>query len=510
MKSMLFSTPRRSFLRQLGLASLGLGVGGLDACTRSVEIVTDPDSPYTILTNPTDPLLFQYKTELDEVINYFGPRDAQGLPLRVELISYQKSEQSPRADYFLFDSQERPTRMILDDGSQFILDWQSQNKAALTFIAPNNQGQINTGVDFTEALRSGRTAVPAPGTAVYGGQGLAPRQGAQIKLAPLPEPEADERPGGTGQRTSQEVITINVSACGIPTDAPVVSVNMYKTDGLNQLVKVGEFPAQRSARGLYTVALPSDVASTVDVNFNEACKKANDVLGGLCKFIKYTDELCKVIGLTALAINAVTGNVPGALVAVVATRRCVALAKAAQTITKPGCQVMKEIDRFEAVSGDPYALCNALFENRDTNLWAGDLKFIAKAEGVGDEPVYAPSVTVDGKARYPDLTLDLGSKPSIKSLTLNPPTPIAKQEYVAVARITCLPLNSTVTLSIVGTDGYQDSDSITVFSLQPDGTFAFQLRVPGALTSGIKDIVTLVVRIPTGQTLNLTASLVFV
>lgn len=62
-------------------------------------------------------------------------------------------------------------------------------------------------------------------------------------------------------------------------------------------------------------------------------------------------------------------------------------------------------------------------------------------------------------------------------------------------------------LSIVGTDGYQDTTSTSITSAQREGIFT--LSVPGA-ESGIQDTVTLKINRLDGQGFTYTASLVFV
>ena len=119
---------------------------------------------------------------------------------------------------------------------------------------------------------------------------------------------------------------------------------------------------------------------------------------------------------------------------------------------------------------------------------------------------FANSVESDAAGPYKDIQLDLGGEPTIKSFTLNPPDPAEYQSYEGTVSISCLPSASVITLSIVGTDGYEDSIDYTVSEAQAQGEYT--LYVPGSY-SGVQDVVTLKLALPGGKEIVRTASLVF-
>ena len=104
------------------------------------------------------------------------------------------------------------------------------------------------------------------------------------------------------------------------------------------------------------------------------------------------------------------------------------------------------------------------------------------------------------------LYVDSGGDPAINAFKLEPSAPIHGEDYVATAYLSCIPAGTLITMSIVGTDGYTDSQSQTVGTDSPhiDATS----HVPGA-ESGVYDVCTVVVTPPGGPSLTKTASLVF-
>lgn len=102
------------------------------------------------------------------------------------------------------------------------------------------------------------------------------------------------------------------------------------------------------------------------------------------------------------------------------------------------------------------------------------------------------------------ISYDIDGEPTIDSFVLEPDFPSAGQDYVAFATFHCIPIGSTITMSIVGTDGYKNS--ITSYVNETSGTA--ELYVPGAATC-VKDVCTVVIIPPYGQSITMTASLMF-
>lgn len=102
-----------------------------------------------------------------------------------------------------------------------------------------------------------------------------------------------------------------------------------------------------------------------------------------------------------------------------------------------------------------------------------------------------------------DVYLDIPGEPIINSFILNPSHPQEGQGYTATVDYNCIPENSTITLSIEGTDGYSDSVTSNI-----SGSGSAVLYVPGA-ESGVYDLCTVIINMPFGETITMNASLIF-
>ena len=125
---------------------------------------------------------------------------------------------------------------------------------------------------------------------------------------------------------------------------------------------------------------------------------------------------------------------------------------------------------------------------------------------------YTQSKTVvgDGEQVNPSdesifITLDMIGDPVIDNFTLNPSNPGAYEGYEA-AEYHCIPNGSTIKLSIVGTDGYSNSTTASVSDYGGSGSAT--LHVSGSY-SGVYDLCTVEITLPTKEVLTMQASLVF-
>ena len=69
-----------------------------------------------------------------------------------------------------------------------------------------------------------------------------------------------------------------------------------------------------------------------------------------------------------------------------------------------------------------------------------------------------------------------------------------------------LPSGSVAVMTVVGTDGYSNTQSVTLENVV---SYEMKLHVPGAYTEGVKDLCTVAVELPDGTLLKKQASLVF-
>jgi hypothetical protein len=485
---------RRQFLHQLGLGTLSVSlIPAFQHCKSDTDIVK-PFNPYTFRTNPNDPLILEVNTQAGERIEYFGTRRADGLPKSIDVVSYRSNANVEEATYCYFDAQKNISKIITEDGSLFAFSWTSATKSIVTFVSGDRANQLSTEIDLAKPASSGRVAAPT----VTSGNYLQVRGGQPIRLTET-QPSTTEPIRNRYARLPSQSVRVDVKKCGFPADAEVW-VRMYKYNQINQLEKVGQYPAYRVTKGLYDcLLLPNNVATKVEVNPQQLCKWA--IEKGVCSGSASALSTGLCAGLTAVAATYSGGA--AARVALAACNKWVG--RVLNRIVSYGCKQL--IDDASATQ-KAYEFCDAQFENVDYRLWTGNLVFIAEAVGVGPKALYSKSVEIDGKSAYPTLSIDLGGSAAVDSLVLQPAKPVAHQRYTARATLECVPVGTRITMSVVGTDGYQDSTSNTVGSLS-SGTYSVSLSVPGAKQAGINDTVTLVATLPDGKRLQQTASLVF-
>lgn len=511
---------RREFLITLGIGSLGLAAASfLKGCSGSesggggggvsVPPTGSVNSNFTIMTNSSDPLLATAETSDGRVMEFYGTRDVSGKPSSVDQI-FIRSANGDAIQYDL-DSTGRPTKIFAVDGTQFLLNWISPTEVALAVISSDGTTQVNTTVDFTQASNNAAlelASLTATATTTQK-DGSTPRGGRRVTLQFSPRQTraiqsfktvGDQKSAGisplmgaiqTAQGVGDGTCTVQVTSCELPEENADVYVDVLDDDADRKFL--GQFRATRVSAGTYQATIPTDRAPTI--NPSEICQDLAFKLGIICDVAFTTPGAAAFFCLRLGIVLAST----------------VILAPIALKITAACSAVTFGFDLYcNTIGGGPVPgaeslvdlLCKAKTLNR---TFISDIILQPRVIGLPNSIVGA-SATAPGQGPYPNLTVNLGSKTAVRSFTLTPSSPGAGVGYVGTADIFCLPAGTTVTLSVIGTDEYQDTTSTTIPLAQREGTFT--LSVPGA-ESGIQDTVTLAVIRSDGQNLTYTASLVF-
>lgn len=435
----------------------------------------DVESNLTVLTNSSDPLLVSAKAEDGSIVEFFGKRDGSGIPSKVDLIVMKKQTDTI---YYHLDEQNRPNKIMTNTGIEFLLEWISSKSVALTVVSNDGKTQINTEVKM---MKNG-----------FGNQNIEvsklenySRAGKDVKMGFTPYLNFElSTPNGTlGINGTAEV---SVSRCGFPSDATVF-VNAWSTAGK----MLGYFPAKRTGTGKYSYTIPDGIAPSI--NPKDVCSKIADVLGTACEV--NTPVLIAAL-CPALSAAIATSGI-GAIVAGPIFAACEKMAINMEMY----CLVVHG-------SGAPGApsiadkVCAAELLNRK---FTEDIVLRAGVDGIPAN-FYGPSKTVSPNTAFPALTIDLPSVTTIKTLKLTPAAPAPYINFRATSEVVCLQPGSVVTISVVGTDGYTNSKSMTITTAQNSGTFF--LDVPGA-DPGVRDDVTMQIRLLNGTFITRKASLVY-
>ncbi|SFD63586.1 hypothetical protein SAMN05518672_102723 [Chitinophaga sp. CF118] len=440
------------------------------SCSKKSNDDPKSETGYTVMSNGRDPLIVAYSKGADS-IDFFGNRDANGVPLIINTIVVRTNNDTTKV---LIDDLGRPTNIFASNGIQFQFNWLEEQIAAVTVISKDGQQQINTVADFSKAP-SGRLPVNTKNR----------RAGKRSSIQFIPH---NNRLGNStaGAKDASDV-QVNLSACGLPTDGNV-TVYLKSKSGNN----LGYFPAYSTEKGKYIAQVPTNKAPSF--NPAEACEKIAGVMGKACYVTKVPGlplQLCAYLTI-AVALTEVGAPFAPAVFEACASATT-ALALYCSTLgagPAPGAPSIATV------------LCESSFLNRE---FKEEIYLYAGVTALPSD-VYSPWQLVAGEGPFPILSLGLSSTTTIRSLTLSPASPATGEAYVAKADIYCLKTGATVTLSIIGTDEYTDSETTTITDAQKDGIFT--LNVPGAET-GIQDEVTLTITQPDGSTLTRTANLVF-
>jgi hypothetical protein len=482
---------RNAFLRAMGALLTTLTAGG---CHRSARGGTSlpllaggspPASSLLILTNPFDPVLARLPLSNGHVADMVGLRNANGIPTAVTQVSVRNDE-TREFDMYLDDAQ-RPKQLITADGTQFRYTWTSATIVAVTALSADGTVQVSTVADISAVPPS--TAPKTVNRQSSPAAGLAPRGGRRISLSVGPHTASTAPIRKLRDIAGAQNVQVIVTKCGLPDTSTSDQVSVVAHDTLTGQL-LGFFPAYPTANGHYVATIPTSTA--LSFNPGAACNALVTILGSACT---------------------ITDNTPGGMEAI-----CFAVGAAltAAVITvEAGLLILAACERFsplwelycaalnDAVTELAHDACSASVLNR---TFTGTIMLRATVAALPDNAT-SLAQTAPGEGPYPTLSVEIGSDPVVRSLSLDPPAPHAQQGYVATADTFCLRAQTILTLSIVGTDGYRDSQTHAVTADQADATYT--LNVPGAAVAGVHDTVTVTAQPPTGSTITLTASLVF-
>lgn len=489
-------------LKFFSMMLMAAGISGLIACSSSDSDDNggggggnQPGTPgiYACL-NPTDPTFITMANKKGEEAVISGSKTSNGMPNKVEQIVVKNAGESEYTQMYL-NNDQLLEKVIAPNGVQMQFEWVSKTKAAVTLVDPNTGEQLNTVVDFANQ----DAAAPSIDT-------NAPMRRGKTTMTLEPTRYEESAPAGHMlHRASGNTGDIYVEECDYPATNQDVYVQVNGWTEVNGYGNIGKWkcniPCKNVGKGHYQFTVPSDQYDHTD--FTGFAGKINDIINEICSYNAYTlpgsgakQYLCVAISaaITAAGVGVSAPVAAGFLAA------CTATTTSIDTVcglvngnldTPPGAPTL--VDQLLAIMKEEEFKWNRLYLRPFVQTWSKTY--------YGDA-----QVLVDGE-QFKSTSISLGGTPTIAAFALNPPAPAHGVSYTATAVMGCLPVGTKVTMSIVGTDGYTDSNTTTV---PEDGTKSYtaKLNVPGAAT-GVKDVCTVTVILPDGSRLEKKASLVF-
>ena len=481
------------------VALLAVSMTSFFACSTTGinENDLDPESNgvFEVCLNPSDPLIANIYTQNGDTIHVMGSKDTEGMATGLTYVII-KPKDSENATEMFFDDSQNIEEIIAENGVRMLFEWISEESAAVTLIEPNSGEQLNTVVYFGEtndnivqqSMRFSSIQTVREGNATMSLQPIKPAD------AFLPT-----RAGGYGN--ADRVGNVYLLNCEVPVDAQCwVKVYDY-SDGTYSYGR-GRFrtslPCKKVSTGHYQYVIPSSLEHVHHdwTTLGSFVEKVAGILGNICE----ASNALGSVGKQALCAQ-------------------ISVALAAGTVTAPIAPFFEAACLSSSFALDVY--CATLGQSPGPGAPSVAEMLLREIDYTWDTPFYlVPIVNAlpnniigfpqkcESGNLPPSLDVSWGGKPEIWSFVLEPSAPVVKQSYQAIANLGCLKFGTVVTMDIVGTDGYSDSKSMTIY----ENTVHYQavLDVPGATESGVKDVCTVTIRSgEDGSVKTKKASLVF-
>ena len=429
------------------------------------------------------PEFFLLKNAAGDSIIYYGDKDEAGIAQRlrtIEFIPYYG-----KRHYLELNENGSLSSLYTEDGVTIDFEWESQTTAVVNAKSEQDHVFISTLVDFSNKAQSKSVKNSSKNN-------CKPRSG-KLSMQIYPDngqylEQLNKRSGiDPDDLQRYQLFQLWIHQCDANFDAKnyLILRNAKDNSYIGKLMD-----GVRYIKGLYNYAIPTSSYPT-EAPHEKICGSIDNCLSVAEQILSgaLADSQALILALNTAAMSTGAGMIPTII---------------ADAIVFSGVGADIALQYFLSKGG----ISNALKKGSFTTDWYykeyiyDNLKVIPVA--------YTQGTTVAGDACILKPTdkeyfasIELAGNPVINSFSLSPSHPGSGQGYYATAEYNCIPENSTITLSIIGTDGYSDSISGKI-----SGSGSAVLRVPGAGT-GVQDHCTAVINMPFGESLVLDASLVF-
>ena len=483
----------------LATVTLIATIGMLVACHTNIVdesssiIDYDPESPFRaaiINTDAASSEIIKVATATQDTITYYGYKNQDGTTANIYTIEY--STHDGINNIIDLDENGKPVSISNSVGASLTFEWISETSAVVNAHSQSDNYFISTVVDFASPQQSKLTnsKITRSSTSVRNNDLKVEIKknkdtwrniSNQLKTRVQYDPD--------DYFFSCQEVWLWIYQCSSSYNAKNYIIMKNATNG----VTIGKLMnPEHMTEGNYRYLLPYSSYPSSATN-QELCANIDDALRNLEKYLGwiYIDDgaglTYLLTALNTAAISTGIGTVPAVII---------------DAVVFAGAAINCSLQIFNSHGG-----VSALMQWKNSEWYykeyiISDLILIPVA--------YTQAKTVMGEPHRvtPDdnnilITLDMQGDPVIDAFTLNPSHPGQGVSYTATADFHCIPEGSTITLSIVGTDGY--SDSITE-SISESGSAV--LYVPGA-EAGVYDLCNVVINMPFGESITMQASLVF-
>lgn len=412
-----------------------------------------------------------------DTITLIGEKDENGCAKNIYLMKYATTDGKLLTRY---DEQMRPTSINYNN-VEITFDWIDNSRAIIKAFDPVTRTYITTEWDANDKSNS-----IAKAKEVTRSSNVAPRSGElKLTIKERQQPSRMTRAFSVDD-ISDQYCTFSVTQCNYPKDVStwigLISAKPYKfIENLEYYKKI--------STGVYLYRIPSGSYPSKATN-QELCQNIDNwILSPLQVGLTWLAGFSSVADVIALACASTGIGVPPA-----------AILEALTVATVVGAGTLSV---FMDANGTQGLMSTFNPDWYYKEYVVSDLilspHIITSTDVIDLEKKQINPETQDIRISY-----DIDGDPTIDSFVLEPDFPAEGQSYVATATFHCVPIGSKITMSIVGTDGYTNSKSETVSTTSGIA----ELYVPGAAT-GVRDVCTVVINPPYGESITMTASLMF-
>lgn len=463
------------------------------SCKRNGDVldedkISDPSCPYQysrVNLDGSNPELFCAVTKENDTVIYYGLKNPDGTASGITTIEYITKDGIE--NIIDLNDDGYVTAINSSNGALIEFEWISATSAVVKAHSYVDNIYISTVVDFdgngcdmivqndvsnSARMRKGNLSLQ-----------IRPQEEEQLSFAQMqtmssPWHPVDELPN------IQEVL-LWIYQCDNSYDAKNYLRLLDATTG-EMILRYTQY--ERLSKGDYIYKIPVSSYPAKATN-KELCKNIDETLNNIQNVL---DKTLVVSDQIIVALNIVAFSTGIGLIPTVVTDAIVIAANAANC----GMQLLKDYGGISGLMRRTYSDWYYKEYVLD-NLAISPVAFNAQKTVVGDK--HKINLTED----FFLVALDMQGTPMVKSFELNPSYPGRGVAYEATAEYHCIPEGSQITLSIVGTDGYKEMQTSRI-----SGSGTAVLYVPGAET-GVCDVCEVVIDLPSGESINMRASLVF-
>jgi len=430
----------------------------LTKCDLINDLLDEEEDPsevkgtYEMNLNPGDPTLLKGTNEDGSVFTFFGKKDFEGAPEKVEVVNIEYPGETGSYKMMVRDD-GTPGKIFTPEGSTFEFEPISEKEFYLNVVSKTGEIRLSTKVN----LDSLEKMMEAPGETPTRNNRF-DRQAAAYPAMFTPSSPND--PAMTFGTLNGNKLTLNLTSCGQPLPFALLTPMLIMKPPAGK--EVLSIPTNNGG-GVYSFMLPDP--SLPSTQIQKVCNKIGKAIDKICLTYSFSP-----IAVSLLVNTMVSQQFPNA-------PDKESITKVSNKVTKiipQLCQIKDEVN-----VADFCELVGEIYLNPNPDQYTYTLLAFASGKEI-EIPLGNFDPNTGGTITY-----DVPGEFNVVEFRTDPRDPAPLEGYTAIAEVECPdPQGTEVTISIVGSDGYTNSNTTTVTA---NGQVT--LYVPGGAQS-VKDVLT--------------------